>query len=205
MNAQPQTLPDWAPNIAVIGKMGAGKSTLADLLIEHWGYRRLSFAAKLREVAVSIWGESARNDRAKLQGLGVAVREIDEDAWVNAAMQTMQNYRRGLHLVGADSDEVMRDMERPMRFVIDDCRFPNEYQVLREQGFVFVQIEADETVRIDRLQRNGKLTDVSQLNHVSETALDGYSADYKIVNNESDTFDLLEAARGVIYKEVGAR
>ena len=61
------------PNVAFIGKAGAGKTTGADFLAAEFGYMRASFAKPLKDVAAQIWGESARTDRAKLQGLGVCV------------------------------------------------------------------------------------------------------------------------------------
>lgn len=149
------------PHVAILGKAGAGKTTGAEYLARNYGYAILSFATLLKDVSAQIWGEDARKDREKLQRLGVAVREIDEDAWVNAALRSIRS---------------------DLPVVVDDCRFPNEYWALRERGFVFVRVEAPEETRIDRLQRNGKLQDISQLNHVSETSLDDVFADHRIVN-----------------------
>ncbi len=145
--------PSWTelPDVAFLGKAGAGKTTAAEFLVEHHGYTRLSFAALLKDISVQIWGEDARTDRDKLQKLGVAVREIDPDAWVGA---------------------LGRSLDRGGPIVVDDCRFPNEYWMLKVDGFVFIEVCANEALRVDRLQRNGKLQDISQLTHVSETALD---------------------------------
>lgn len=171
-------------SIAVIGRAGSGKTTAAEYLADIHGYIRVSFAGTLKEVATHIWGPDARTDRDKLQKLGMAVREIDPNAWVNAALRAVRLHDE------AGSDE---------KFVIDDCRFPNEYWALKELGFVFLQVQAPEITRIERLQRNGKLTDVEQLNHVSETALDDrkqYPVDRVITNN-----DLSILSYGVLIDE----
>lgn len=154
-----------SPNIAFMGKAGAGKTTAAAVL-EGLGYRKLSFAAALRDTAVGIWGEEARNDRDKLQRLGVAVRDIDEDAWAGKLFRTVDQ-------MGASSVPVC----------VDDMRFPNEYWGLMERGFVIVRVEADRTQRIDRLKASGKWQSEDQLAHVSESALDFEPADHFIRND----------------------
>lgn len=154
------------PHVAIIGKMGSGKTTGADHLVRAYGYNRASFAELLKEVAVLIWGEEARKDRRKLQELGVAVRKIDEDAWVEALIRRISNWRGPV--------------------VVDDCRFPNEYWALRHMGFMFIRVRADDAKREDRLMRNGKLQSREQLTHVSETALDDIDSDLGLYNNGTE-------------------
>lgn len=145
------------PNIALLGKAGAGKDLAAASLRGAYGYNRSAFADKLKDVAASIWGETARTNREYLQQLGVAVREIDNDAWVNAIVLTNPS-------------------------VVTDVRFPNEVRALLGHGFVTVKVVADRGTRLNRLVANGKLQDEAQLDHVSETALDGYTPDYVALN-----------------------
>lgn len=156
------------PDIAFIGKAGSGKTTAAQHLCDTLGYMRASFAGKLKEVAAEIWGPDVYNDRDKLQKLGVAVREIDHEAWVNVLMRKI-------------------DCSIPANWpvVIDDCRFGNEYWALKERGFKIVRVDADRDQRLVRLQANGRLSDESQLDHESETAIDDFTADYSIVNDQT--------------------
>jgi hypothetical protein len=167
------------PNYAFIGKAGSGKTTAADYLVAQYHYRRVSFAAPLKDVAAGIWGTAARTDRNKLQSLGVAVRDIDPDAWVNCALADIDDPVPAGSVHDYDFQPV----------VIDDCRFPNEYWALKERGFVVVRVQASQNVRVSRLRENGKLQDESQLAHVSETALDERAADYTVYNE--DTLGLL--------------
>lgn len=169
------------PSIAVIGKMGAGKTTCADILKDAYKYQRASFAARLKEVAVLIWGPDVLKDRGKMQDLGLKVREIDENAWVGAVERQISEW------VGP--------------VVIDDCRFPNEYWALKHRGFKFVRVWASEPIREDRLMKNGKLQSREQFNHISETAIDNIDADYDITNEDEytdlvrDLTDVLNAVR----------
>lgn len=176
------------PNIAFVGKAGAGKTTCAEILAAQ-GYSRLSFAAPLKEIAVRIWGVDALLDRGKLQYLGNAVRQYDEDAWVNAAVRDL-------------GDEKVGPAYLP--WVVDDCRFPNEYWALKKRGFVIVRVWAPRNVRVARLRANGKLQDESQLEHVSETALDGeeFKPDYQVVNSEGMSHAALQISlENVLYRE----
>lgn len=173
------------PNLALVGKMGAGKTTIAESLEHAFGYTRLSIASPLKSIAVQIWGDSADRDRSKLQPLGQAVRAIDEDAWANLLLSRI---------------DVMQHQQPEAHFVVDDCRFPNEYWKLREYGFVVVRVEAPVWLRVDRLKSIGKLQDEAQLEDTSETALDGFEADYT-VTNEASLDELAIQVQAILKRE----
>lgn len=166
------------PHIAFVGKMGAGKSTAAERL-GVFRYERLSFAEELRTIAVRLYGKEARNDRDILQRLGHGMRQIDPDIWVRPfekAFRHSWGIRAGGNLPG-------------LRATVDDCRYPNELEKLRELGFITVRVFADRNVRVARLKANGKLTDEAQLEHETETQLDGIAVNYAIANNPGDDLD----------------
>ncbi|MGZ6854413.1 MAG: AAA family ATPase [Mycobacteriaceae bacterium] len=170
------------PHIALIGKAGAGKDTVADLLRTRFrlGYQRVALADPLKDIASILWGPDARTDRDKLQKLGVAVREIHESTWVDLLLKNIN--REARHAPNG----------RVQRFVVTDVRFPNEFRALKEAGFMMLRVYANEPTRIDRLRRIGKLQDEVQLRHASETALDGgeFYADW-VLTNESTEDDLV--------------
>jgi hypothetical protein len=177
------TYPGTVPNVCVIGKMGAGKTTVSQLLIERFPnlwYERLSVAGPLKT------GCGTSTDRDLLQRVGVGVRELHEDFWVN--------------LLLVDLDRRTQPIGGP-RFVVDDCRFPNELVALKRAGFITIRVVAPVHVRIARLKGNGKLTDPEQLNHVSETALDTYEPDYRIVNDGAWQDDLVAELTAILNRE----
>src|ERR1700687_402678 len=102
------------PNIALTGYMGAGKSSMADYLVKNHGYTKISFAARLKEIA-TLACKMVGKDREMLQKLGTMIREDYENYWVDAAFRKM------------------KDIQGPV--VNDDLRFPNEVKACTERGF----------------------------------------------------------------------
>jgi hypothetical protein len=165
-------------DIALIGRMGSGKDTVAARLCEAHGYTRLAFADAVREMALAIdpdimiehkdaWNDYPRRlsaivtemgwDQAKrsvpevrrlLQNCGVTVRSYDPEFWINV-----------LRTKWAAIDGPV---------VITDCRFANEYEWLRRNNVSPV-----------RVTRRG----TQQSDHVSETELDMVDTVYSLVNN----------------------
>jgi hypothetical protein len=137
--------------VLVSGKAGSGKTTVADMLERKLGdipslsVFRYSFAGPLKFIAKSYigWdGEKDEKGRKLLQDIGRVGRDYDKNIWVK-------------HLLGQmDKQSGML----PFNFVIvDDWRFPNEYEYLRKNPLIDVY-----TVRI-----SGKQAEL-----IGETAID---------------------------------
>lgn len=156
------------PHIALIGGAGAGKTTLAQHLVDRYAYSRLSFAQPLKDLSCALWGQKRGFERERLQRLGVAVRDIDPDTWVDLLTSDLAEWHSA----------------RPV--VVDDCRFPNEYQALRELGFVFIKVIADPNDRLLRLRRSGKTTTPAQLMHASEAHWEEFACDHYLYNLQGD-------------------
>lgn len=139
-------------NVGILGRANVGKDTAGAWLVDNRGYRRIGFADPLKEAALKLdpiigthWEGSqlvqdrlariVRNlgwERAKemrevrriLQELGAAVRAIDEDFWLRAAMKRVQEAN-----------------EAGVPAVITDVRYPNEAASLKRAGFHLIYIE----------------------------------------------------------------
>ncbi|MFD4699773.1 deoxynucleotide monophosphate kinase family protein [Streptomyces niveus] len=169
-------------NVGIIGRARAGKDTAGAWFVENRGYKRVSFADPLRELALKLdpivevdsdgdyyrlaenvcefgW-EAAKGDlevRRTLQELGAGVRAIDPDFWLRTALA-----------------KVTEANENGQPVVITDVRYPNEAESLRRAGFHLVYID-----------RPG----VPHLDHESEGALTAEDAGYAILNDgEIDDF-----------------
>lgn len=138
------------PNFSLCGRMGSGKSTFAQHLVSNYGYTKVSFADALKRLATEACGMREK-DRELLQRLGVGVRDIDPDFWVNAAFKTI------------------RTIQGPI--VIDDLRFPNELKACQQHGFLIFRVVRDRNTRISSFGLDpDKIYDFE--GHISETALD---------------------------------
>ena len=175
-------------NIALAGGMGAGKTTVAEYLAKQYGFAQVKISKPIYEIAELLWGPEAAKDRALLQDLGTKMREIDPDVWINHYVKSIKD--AGVFIVN------------------DTMRFPNEYWALTRADFVTVRVLAPEAVRIDRLQKIGRIQDLDRLNHISETALIGAKAesegihfDYEIWNDEDPTKMMEEVDRLVKHIE----
>lgn len=149
--------------IALVGKSGLGKTSAANFLVLD-GFIKLSIAGKLKEICKDLWPEQFLNGnkpRELLQTVGTdVIRAYDPDVWVNY---------------------VVRQLVEEKDYVVDDCRFLNEAQILRDNGFVIV--------RIDGPQRTPMVGQTSQ--HASETEMDNIAYDYILPNNGTlDELDL---------------
>jgi len=166
------------PRVTVIGIAGyarSGKDTVADYLVEHYGYEKVSFSTPMKEamyrlnpritvnevvntalrIGVDIYGWEGLKDRSPdirglLQRFGTEVgREMfDENFWVDYALNSIE-----------DGSKV----------VISDVRYPNEADAIRELGGKVYRVERDGVFPANE--------------HASEHALDTYKFDGKIQNN----------------------
>jgi hypothetical protein len=131
--------------LIIAGPLRGGKTTTADALLKAMGYgEKLSFATALKlEVAqacskddreaVQFYDEMLNPDtkafwRVILQWWGTELRRerYAADYWVTQ----LDNYIE---------EQLEADPNR--FFVSDDCRFPNELEMLRRHGFAFAMLE----------------------------------------------------------------
>jgi len=152
--------------IAFCGKMASGKTTSANYLIQY-GLISTGFSRKLKEVAKDLFPEHFKNNkkpRELLQRLGIALREIDSNVWVNSLLRSLNN---------------------PIyeNCTVDDCRFLNEADALRNAGFIIVKIESERNIRAKRF-KDLYNEDISKFeNDMTEMEIDKIKYDYLIENN----------------------
>lgn len=127
--------------VALTGPAGSGKSTAADYLIRQHGYERVKFAGPLKAMATAVGlsheqieghlketpstllcGKTPRNFM-QLLGTQFGRHLINEGFWVNLFE----------HAAGDILDS-------GRRVVVDDCRFPNEAEAVRDLGGVIIKL-----------------------------------------------------------------
>ena len=136
--------------IGVTGLIGSGKDTIADYLCTFHGFKRVSFAASLKDAVASVFGWN----RDLLEGSTKSSREWREkrDEWwserlgMNITPRWVLQYwgtevcRNGFH-----KDIWVASVENKLRqtdenIVITDCRFANEVNSIKSVGGVTMRV-----------------------------------------------------------------
>jgi len=210
--------------IGISGRIASGKNTVGDIIeklcLTNNGpkFEQKSFAGKLKQMASLLtgipvedfedqeiknsvlgeeWGKLSVNNpllaiepfekfqfwelmsvRELLQKLGTdAVRDgLHKDAWVNALFA---DYKAGDPEYNAFYPN----------WIITDMRFPNEMEAVVKRGGL--------TIKVIRPVKKSKTT--PRL-HPSETALDGHTMHYDIINDGSMK-DLIEKVREILIEQ----
>lgn len=137
------------PLIALHGKYGSGKTTLANALSAKYDIGQRSFAAPLRnalwELGLSTTGRC--KDRQVMQDIGTYL--TDRDGW---------------HFCRLMDERTPNKEEEGL--VIDDLRRPEEWIWAKVNGFWLVKLEISARTQEERGY------DLQYANHKTETALD---------------------------------
>lgn len=179
--------------IGLSGYAGSGKDTVGAMLVEHYGYKRLSFAQALKDVledvnprvgAIDRLATKTENTTPKMtcRPLRVSWEHAKKEPEVRRLLQALGVACR-TH-IGPDVwvDAVMRQYDalqsKPhptlkgfcsiVPVVITDVRFPNEAEAIVNRGGQVWRV-----MRLDHGPVNG---------HESETALDDWPFDRKVWN-----------------------
>ena len=145
--------------LALIGKMGSGKSTCADYLNKNHNFKILSFGEPVKKYAKEIFNDTTKN-RQLIQDFAQKIKEIDQDVWVNY---------------------LLRNVKYSENIVVDDLRFPNEYAALEKAGFKFIKLIISNKFQIERLKKtypNNYNNHISRRNDISESYINLLQADY---------------------------
>jgi dephospho-CoA kinase len=148
-------------NIGLCGKAGSGKTAAADYLVTKYGYTRHSIAKEVKRIAVRLF-KMEKKDRELLQAIGFKMRLIRPTVWIDFLIDQIK---------GKD------------KVVLDDIRYPNEYQALKKEGFKIIRIVADRDICIKRLAKRDGTAAVERLDDESETAMDEVEIKYILDGN----------------------
>jgi len=183
--------------IGLTGYAQSGKDTVANILVEKYGFIRVAFADRIRDFLFEAnpmfdsvageprfvreyvihygWEDAKKNPQIRrlLQNIGVAARNVfGEEFWV---------------------DQAMRQLDTTNDYVITDVRFKNEADALKNMG----EWVEGSTTQLWRIKRLG----VEAVNdHISENELDDYKVDQIFTNNGTiEDLELMVKTRMMSY------
>ena len=143
-------------NVGIIGKMGSGKTTAANFLVEKYGFVKMGLADPIRLIVRDYFGIESKADpryRRLMQKVGTDwFRSADPDVWVKYLLRSAEKENKPI--------------------VVDDVRFPNEALALSCQGWKLVYLDCPYKLRETRCRERDKQFDHSTVNHPSETGVD---------------------------------
>lgn len=140
-------------NNKIIGFGGgfcAGKTTACHMLVGNFNFYEMNFADKLKNLSKDLFDMQIK-DRGLLQKFGVALRDIDENVWVNYLWNQINNLNF-------------------KRICIGDVRFENEIKMCKDNEVLTIFIDAPLEERIERHKNlYGYEPTEEQKNHISES------------------------------------
>ena len=169
--------------IALTGKAGVGKDTLAAYAVAVYGFRKFAFADRLKELDYELFGPTEGKNRKRLQMFGQFCRQIDPDVWVNQLDKRVKGYTGNA--------------------IITDVRQWNELQYCQDNGFVIVKVICDDVIRFQRMKERGDIFNPEDLKHETETQLDEFPYDYWVDNN--GTFNALTMQFDCIIRDLSVK
>jgi hypothetical protein len=214
--------------IGVTGLIGSGKDTIADYLCTHKGFKRISFAASLKDAVSSVFGW----DREMLEGTTKSSRAWREqvDPWWSKRLKmpeltprwVLQYWGTEVCRQGFHDDIWIASVENKLRsatddIVITDCRFPNEFKSIKNVDGITMRVVRgtqpewyDSALAYNRGPNGNSLWSVSKRKlddlkvHASEYSSIGINHDHTIDNNGTID-DLHKTVCGIVSTQSQAR
>jgi len=188
--------------IGLVGWIGSGKNTVADILSTQHNYRKDSFAAPLKDATANIFNWP----RKTLEGdtdHSRHFRECVDPYWANKLQIKNFTPRLALQIVGT---ELFREHFHPKIWldslehryiangqkptIITDCRFRNELAFIKQMGGFTIRVKRGDDPHWTELAKQAQQGDqfaVQQLSdtgiHASEWDHTGVLVDFIIENN----------------------
>jgi len=161
-----------------------GKDTFADILCTHKDMVRVSFAEAIYDICShtqQVLGLPVAKDRKLMQTTGDMLRQLyGQDVFVDLLFKKINNACASGASNGNTNANANANASNG-NIVVTDVRFPNEFDMLREAGFVLIKI-----VRfgIDSAMNSQMSPSEASLcvGHASETSLINHDFDIVIVN-----------------------
>ena len=142
--------------LGLSGGRGSGKTTIANYLVEEYGYSKISFAEPVRDI-VGIIDCNRNDDREILANVGIMLRSLRPRLLIEIVQEKISNTEGFI--------------------VVEDVRFPEEILFLKNLGATLIRLDISKEAQLMRLKnRDGgqekKINDLTEL--MDEKRLDDF-------------------------------
>lgn len=215
--------------IGLCGRISSGKTTVAKFLSQHWGYDFHSFGNGIRncfnESVSPILGRGIdkTKDRKLLEYIGACGRDpayydkefenwyVKEQGLENTNLFTIVDQwlirkRNEIYPFSKPKDTDMfwihlecRDFKRDDFIVIDDCRYWNEFNYLKDKDFIIIRLNVSKSIAAERARKRDGDFDMASFDTFVETQHLNFPVDIEINANK----ELGEVESEIIKKVFG--
>lgn len=174
--------------IGVAGKIGAGKDTVGDICVHHYGMSKKAFALNVKKIASTMTDTPLNQVMARewknktLPGLPYTGGRL---------LQTIGQGYRDIFYPNIWIDLLFKDYEKHASWVITDVRYANEVAEIHKRGGIVLYVEGD--------PQGLRAKETRDLNHASEQGLVGVEFD-AVINNNGTIEQLEEQVIAIVDK-----
>ena len=143
--------------IAISGPMCSGKTSIANLICYFKPeYKIYSFGKKIKDLAKELFNMDKVKDRSLLINIANKMKDINQNVWI---------------------DYVMKQCSNESNCIIDDLRFENELNVLKndtDNNWHFIVSKVTKEIRIERIKNlypENYEDHIKNMNDISEKGL----------------------------------
>jgi dephospho-CoA kinase len=182
--------------IAICGRARSGKDTVANYLEETYAFTKFAFADDMKQLLHKLFPHISDRPKPRraYQVFGEGLRNLDlpgaGHVWIDACMRKV-NAHIWWH---SEVDN------RGANVVITDLRMQLELDYLRANGYTVIRVTAPDEDRIARAKIAGDEFNEADLEHETESHIDGFAVDAEIVND--GTVDELKAQIDLILEAI---
>ncbi len=179
--------------IGIAGKAGAGKDTVAKMIIEHLPeaeFEIVRFADKLKDIICLLTGCTREDlEDQEFKESQLPAEWVDDFGTIS--------YRQAMQYIGTDLfrnkfhkdtwvNATMRDIKPELyNYIIPDVRFKNEADAIRNMGGIIINVDSNRS---------------QDYSHESEEGLKNYNFDMLVYNY--DSLQTLDNAIGNLVKHI---
>ena len=171
--------------IAISGPMCSGKTTIANLIYSlKPEYNIYSFGKKIKDLAKELFNMDEVKDRSLLINIANKMKDINQNVWI---------------------DYVMKKCNNDNNCIIDDLRFENELNVLKndtENDWHFIVLQVPKELRIKRIMKlypDNYQDHINNMDDISEKGLIDFPLGRTLYLNTNDTLDdIYESLNGFL-------
>ena len=185
--------------IGIMGKIGAGKTTLGNILMSNHGFVEYSFAMPLKKIALvlgftqsQVYGTQAQKLEVNKQW-GVSGREFMQTFGTEVCKGFLPTVLPTFNDIWVQQFKHYYANNKHVNIVIPDVRFQDEAQAIREIGGILVNIHRHKNpleMNVDEIANyHIKLGDEKKQSHrahASETSMSGVQPNHTIWNDSND-------------------